>query len=156
MADASYAFQTILCAVDFSEHSGHALRYASVLASRFGARLLVLNIADPLLVAAARASHTDLVGETRTDLRNFVDRVLADAGSPAPGTEVIVESGEPPKEILEVASREHADVIVMGSLGLTGYRKYIYGSTTSHLLSQTHVPVLVVPMGSGQNSEIKN
>jgi nucleotide-binding universal stress UspA family protein len=146
VAAASYAFQTILCAVDFSEHSGHALRYASVLATRFGARLLVLNIADPLLVAAARASRTDLVGETRTDLRNFVDRVLADAGSPAPDTEVIVESGEPPKEILEVASREQADVIVMGSLGLTGYRKYIYGSTTSQLLGLTHVPVLVVPM----------
>ena len=147
-----YEFQTILCAVDFSEHSGHALRYAAVLAGRFDARLVVVNIADPLLVAGARSSSTDLLAERRSDLRKFVDTILA-TGTPSKRVQVSVESGEAAREILEVAHRERAGLIVMGSIGLTGYRKYIYGSTTGQLLKQTDIPVLVVPVGEkGESS----
>jgi nucleotide-binding universal stress UspA family protein len=142
---ASYHFQTILCAVDFSEHSGLALRYAAVQAERFGARLVVLNVADPLLVAGARSSNTDLLAETRTDLRKFVDTIL-EKGSLQRPVQIAVESGEAAREILDVSHREEAGLIVVGSVGLTGYRKLIFGSTTGQLLKLTDVPVLVVPV----------
>ncbi|MDQ2674862.1 MAG: universal stress protein, partial [Chloroflexota bacterium] len=65
---------TILCPVDFSDGSRHAVRWAAALASRHGARLIVLNAVDPLLAEAARVKLGIDLTQTGTDpaLRDFV------------------------------------------------------------------------------------
>jgi len=147
----TYALLTILCGVDFSEHSREALRYAGVLAKRFSARLLVLNVADPLLVAAARTRTLDLIGEIQKDLGTFVDVTLPDAGSWRPAPEImVVESGEPAAELLEVARREHADLVAIGTYGTTGVQKLIFGSTTERVMREAEVPVLAVPVSKAR------
>jgi nucleotide-binding universal stress UspA family protein len=55
--------------------------------------------------------------------------------------------------ILETARSEAADLIVMGTHGLGGFRKWLLGSTTERLLRRTDVPVLVVPP-AGDDSAI--
>ncbi len=47
--------------------------------------------------------------------------------------------------ILEAAETERADLIVMGTQGLGGFRKWLLGSTTERLLRRTKVPVLGIP-----------
>jgi nucleotide-binding universal stress UspA family protein len=54
-------------------------------------------------------------------------------------------TGKPPAEILAMAARTGADVIVMSSHGATGVRKLFFGSTTERVLRETRVPVLVTP-----------
>ena len=46
-------FQKILCPVDFSGNSRHALQYAALLARRADARLIALFVEDPLLAVAS-------------------------------------------------------------------------------------------------------
>ena len=46
--------QSILCPVDFSEHSRHALHWAGFFAARFQARLTMISAVDRLLAEAAR------------------------------------------------------------------------------------------------------
>ena len=68
-------FQSILCPVDFSNHSRNAVRYAAAVARRSGGRLVVLFVNDPLLLAAAAAvfHHRRLfVERTRNELARFV------------------------------------------------------------------------------------
>jgi len=146
----TYTFLTILCAVDFSVNSGDALRYAGVLAQRFRARLLVLNVADPLLVTAARTRMLDLIVEIQKDLRKLVDVTLPGAGSWRPAPDIIVRTGEPGREILEVADREHVDLVAMGTYGMTGVRKLIFGSTTERVLRNADIPVLTVPVSNNR------
>ena len=56
------ALRSLLCPVDFSEQSGHALRWAKTLARRTKGRLTVLSAVDPLLAEAARLRFSlDLV-----------------------------------------------------------------------------------------------
>jgi nucleotide-binding universal stress UspA family protein len=66
--------RSILTAVDFSEHSRHALRWAGAVAARFRSRLTVISVVDPLLAEAARIRlDQDLAKtETETALREFV------------------------------------------------------------------------------------
>jgi nucleotide-binding universal stress UspA family protein len=45
-----------------------------------------------------------------------------------------------------MATADAADLIVMGTQGLGGFRKWLLGSTTERLLRRTHVPVLAVPL----------
>jgi nucleotide-binding universal stress UspA family protein len=134
---------TIVCPIDFSEHSKAALRMAAVIANRFAGRLVVLHVNDPLLATAAATQHVSLEKEAENELRE----VIASAGASAARTKIVVRKGAAEQEILHAAEAEHADLVVMGTHGLTGARKLIFGSTTEKVLRETRVPVLAVPIG---------
>jgi universal stress protein F len=136
-------FRNILCPVDFSRHSQHALRYAALLASRTEARITALFVEDPLLAAAA--SGTAVPATTRSELRRFVERSVAPYGI-GPGSIVVQTSaGKPYREIARTAERVGCDLIVMGAHGVTGAAKMMLGSTTERVLRGTTVPVLAIP-----------
>jgi nucleotide-binding universal stress UspA family protein len=138
-------FSSVLCPVDFSEHSRVALRYAALVADRSSARLTVLFVNDPMLVAAAAAAYDKrvLTAQSRTELERFVEGTLG-AGRQR-DVDTVVRVGEPASEIIKSARKLRADIIVVGSEGLSGARKVFFGSTTAQLLSETAVPVLAVP-----------
>ena len=62
---------------------------------------------------------------------------------PSPETTVLV--GHPATQIVALAQRERAQLIVMATRGLTGYRKMLVGSTTEQVLRHATVPVLIAP-----------
>ena len=140
-------FRSILCPVDFSDPSQHALRWAVALAARYGSRLVVLNAVDPLLAEAAKARvGLDLAKqEVEPALREFVRATLPDKAPWLPPVHFSVRAGDPPEVILEAAGREVGPLIVMGTQGLGGFRKLLLGSTTERVLRRTHGPVLAVP-----------
>ena len=75
-------FRTILCPVDFSEHSRQALAYAAALVSRNGGRLIVIFVEDPLLAAAAAVTYDEktLIEKGRMALRRLVERTIRPYG----------------------------------------------------------------------------
>jgi nucleotide-binding universal stress UspA family protein len=140
-------FSTIVCPVDFSDHSKVALQRAAAWARHFRARLIVVTVVEPLLVNAAAATYdTDLVrDEVLPELRGFVERTSLAGGAAIPPPDVMVLVGESASEIVALARREHAQLIVIATHGLSGYRRMLLGSTTEKVLRQTMVPVLVAP-----------
>jgi nucleotide-binding universal stress UspA family protein len=146
----------ILSPVDFSEHSRHALRWAAAFATRFRSRLTVINVVDPLLAEAARIRlRQDLAkAETEPALREFVAATWSEGADPPEHTVVKTTVGEPATAILETAKADAADLIVMGTQGLGGFRKWLLGSTTERLLRRTHVPVLAVPPPSADSDVV--
>lgn len=142
-------FRSILCPVDFSEHSVHALRLAVGLAGRDQARLTLLTVNDVLLVEAAAAAQygPEYVGrEAAKELRELLPNVAPGRIRWAPEPHIEVRTGSPDTKILECAAECHADLIVMGTHGLSGYRKMFFGSVTERVLRRTSVPVLAVPI----------
>ena len=139
--------RSLLCPVDFSEQSRHALRWAKALARRTKGRLTVLSAVDPLLADAARLRFgLDLVhAETAPALRQFAAETWSDDIAHATDANFDVRVGNPADVILETAARERTDLIVMGTHGLGGVRKWLLGSTTERVLRRTHTPVLAVP-----------
>jgi nucleotide-binding universal stress UspA family protein len=137
-------FRTILCPVDFSNPSALALRYADRLARRSRSRLTVTYVNDPLLVAASAAAlqDRDLVNRSRRELATFVSATLG--RSRRTGAKLIVSVGAAAREIIKTARRTRADLIVMGTHGLTGATRVLVGSTTLQILQRTTIPVLAV------------
>ncbi len=138
-------FGRILCPVDFSEGSRAALRYAAWIAARSKGRLIVLSVSDPLLVAAAVNAYNkaEIARATHADLRKFVGKSLTDR-TLARRVRYGVAVGKPALEILKAARRVRADLIVMGTRGLSGVSRLLIGSTTEHVLRKATVPVLAV------------
>jgi nucleotide-binding universal stress UspA family protein len=142
-------FQSIVCPVDFSEHSVQALRLAVGIAGRDQARLTVLTVNDPFLVEAAAAAQygPEYLGDEATkELRGLFQSLIPHATSWAPAPHIVVHTGKAEVEILECAAVEKADLIVMGTHGLSGYRKMFFGSVTERVLRRAAVPVLIVPL----------
>lgn len=145
--------RSILSPVDFSEQSRHALRWAEEIAARHQSRLTVLAVVDPLLAEAAKMRFgQDLAkAETEPALREFITATWPD--DPARSSQAIlrVRTGDPAAVILETATAEAVELIVMGTQGLSGLDKWILGSTTEHVLRRTPVPVLAVPPAGEQS-----
>ncbi len=141
-------FRSVLCAVDFSDHSIQALRYAVGLAGRDRSELTVLAVNEPLLVESATAagygSHF-VERETEKELRRVVLGEVPGGNGWAPVPHFVIRTGVPHTEIVSCAVSQGADLIVMGTHGLGRYRKMFFGSVTEHVLRQTSIPVLAVP-----------
>ncbi|MCJ7443491.1 MAG: universal stress protein [Methanotrichaceae archaeon] len=52
--------------------------------------------------------------------------------------------GHPATEIMKLSEDFKMDLIVIGSLGITGLKKYLLGSVTESVIRHSKVPMLVV------------
>lgn len=135
-------FNRILCPVDFSEFSDHALRYAMKLAASYRASLDVLHVVPPIDPASAR--RLSAIGRylIRQNLESTVE-LLREPDVAI--TSEVVESDQVSEIIAKRADELDADVIVTGSHGRTGIERTMFGSVVEPLLDRSHHPVLVVP-----------
>ena len=133
---------SILAAVDFSDGSRAALALAARLAVHCGARLHVLHAQEPLLEAAGQQRGLDVEAETRDELRRFIaESWPTSVASP----HLHAASGPAAEVIVDVARRERADMIVVGSRGMSTVERLVFGSTAEQVLRRVDVSVLVVP-----------
>ena len=149
------AFTSILCPVDFSNHSRSALQLALATARRFDVKITALFVNDPLLVAAAATAFTpaSLERTSLAELRTFVDQTSKTFGEKAATIACEVTQGEPAAEITKAVKRRKADLIVLGTHGLSGGRKLVFGSTTARVLREARIPVLAVPAGAAVSAD---
>ena len=136
---------SILCPVDFSAHSERALRHAVALAVAGHGHLTVLAVNDPLLHSAAAAAGRGGTVDDQVEaaLTSLLARLPAVTPAIVPAIDVV--TGEAVPEILDAAARAEADIIVMGTQGLGGARKFVFGSTTDGVIREATIPVLAVP-----------
>lgn len=156
--------KTILAPTDGSDHARKAVAFASDLAARYHARLVILHVLvhghlaealaaigkglaagkaeGELLRALAGLSVEELLARRTTEgeaprsvLQHIARTVIADAEAVARTRGVTavsshVEEGDPAQRILEYADRENADLVVMGSRGLSDVEGLLVGSTS--------------------------
>jgi nucleotide-binding universal stress UspA family protein len=136
---------SILCAVDFSAHADRALRHAVALTAMDGGRLTIVAVNDPLLEAAAAAAGRGgtVRDQVEAALVAILDRMPKSAPTVIPAIDVV--TGQAAPEILAAAARANAELIVLGTQGLGGARKFVFGSTTEAVIRESPLPVLAVP-----------
>lgn len=140
-------FSSVLCPVDFSDHSRVALRFGAAIARKATVPLRVLFVNDPLLVAAAAAAYNvkSLGAATESELKRFVASTLPTATMKAVAPTFATALGKPQREIVRAVNAGGYGLVVVGTKGLNGAKRLMLGSTTSGLLARSPVPVLAVP-----------
>jgi len=147
---------TIVCPVDYSDCSKRALRYAGALTDHFGARLVVLHVFDPLLASAAQLHQFQLLGEDgQRELAVFVEEHLSRELRRSSRLEQVLTVGAAGSQIVELATRRAADLVVMGTHGFSGVRKAFFGSTLQAVLRTIRIPVLAVPLVDHRQAAIR-
>ncbi len=141
------AVRTILVPIDFSSHSTRALETAVGLAKTFGAEIHLLHCYSLNLGAVSSYSlaipenfDRDVCLSAQAKLDASVEKVQAD------GIEVSsdVTQGSPGEAISSIAEDIGADLIVMGTRGLTGLKHVLLGSIAERTIRIAPCPVLTV------------
>lgn len=129
----------ILAPVDFSPRSRDALVQAGRLAAANAARLIVLNVVD-----FARVAHPEEleIGEREQRAREELERFTAAAVLPVI-PEKLVTVGPGPEEILRLAAKVDAGLIVMAESGHTTLERLVLGSVCKSVIRSAPCPVLV-------------
>jgi nucleotide-binding universal stress UspA family protein len=144
------SIRQILCPVDFSDASAHAVEQATALAGWYGARVTALHVdtdaearIDALVYAEVPARTLDPAGQQR--LRDRLATFCLGATAAGLDVELRVVPGHPVAGILDEAVSLSADLIVMGTHGVSGFRHLVLGSVTEKVLRRASCPVLTVP-----------
>jgi nucleotide-binding universal stress UspA family protein len=146
-------FDSILCAVDFSEGSRAALAYALSLAEEADADLTLLHVLEvppeiqepasdvPLDVDAVRAA---------AEARRLVElrAMVPDSAREYCHVHTAVAEGHAYREILRFAREHRSDLIVMGVQGRGAVDRLVFGSNTSQVIRSAPCPVLTAPPGA--------
>lgn len=142
----SIQIHTILCPVDFSESSEHALRYAKAFAQAHQARLLLLHVVD--LPAGYLTSEiplpADALEQQKAACTENLTAVTETVRREHPQTDWLVEEGNPSPRIIETARKHNVDLIVIGTHGRTGLAHVLLGSVAEKVVRRAPCPVLTV------------
>lgn len=151
----------ILYVTDLSENARYALKYASVLANRFGATITILHVLEELSPSSL-GLVSEIVGKKRwlelknrnekkvmESIRQRIENVCNELSENAPECpflvhKIIVKTGNPVDQIIYHAEKKDVDVVVMGSRGQGVLAVAMLGSTSHRVLRQCSKPVLVV------------
>jgi nucleotide-binding universal stress UspA family protein len=139
-------FRTILCPVDFSDHSIHAVEYAVNLAEEADAELHLLHvIALPPELQEVASSFEDVRSHVEGDrLRRLNALIPSGDASKNCTVETALREGVVHREILAAAEEQSSDLIVMGAQGRGTVEAAIFGSNTARVARAARCPVLVV------------
>lgn len=145
-------YQTVLVAVDFSQHSEKAIARARQLAAMYDAELHVLHvIEEPMYPVYDDISLTTAPNDWFPDMLETLQKAstqklhhLAE-NNHIPTTACHLLTGFPKAKIVDYAHQIQADLIVMGRHGLSFFDKLI-GSTTDSVLHQAQCDVMAVTL----------
>jgi nucleotide-binding universal stress UspA family protein len=138
--------QRVLEAIDFSPASWEALEFVAPLLKHFGAEVHLAHVFAPEYpLATAMAMPLMLSG---ADIERSVCRQLkkgaSKCSSAVPLENVHALKGRPFREICALARKIDADLIVISTRGLSGFKHIALGSTAERVVRYSPCPVLVV------------
>lgn len=140
-------FHTILVALDFSEHSSAALARGIALARESGATLHLLHAyelpfgAMPIYDVQIPQSMLDSV---RDAAARRIEKARATAEAAGLACEAHLATAPPTAAIVETAETVKADLIVMGTRGLSGFQHALLGSNAERTARLAPCPVLTL------------
>jgi nucleotide-binding universal stress UspA family protein len=144
---------SIVVGVDGSAGAKAALRWALAEARLRGTVLRVVH-AWTFPYAATRYSILPLIDEgfneeLKKTAVSLIEEMLAEVGSEADEVEVerVTVEGAAPRVLLEQA--EDAELLVVGSRGLGGFRGLLLGSVSQQCAHHAQCPVVIVPTPHG-------
>jgi nucleotide-binding universal stress UspA family protein len=139
------AVKTYVVPVDFSRHSDKAFDYAVKFARERQAKLIALHVVPTELIYPPTGGRFDFYGLMERDARERFARLAKRKGLKATDCEFILARGADFADVIvRQAKRLRSSLIIMGSHGRTGLRRFLLGSVAERTLRYSTCPVLIV------------
>jgi nucleotide-binding universal stress UspA family protein len=150
--------RAILVATDFSATADVALEWALEIARLHGARIhLVHGLLLPSQMTDYIPSPPNLAEEIRQAALTRLDETANRVREAGIGVTTDLKLGVPSRSIVETAEAEEADLVILGTRGLTGVEHLLLGSTAERVVQHASCPVLAVhPSDTERSPEVRS
>jgi len=142
----------IMVAVDFSEYSITAVNYAILLARKFDACLLLVNVFDQKEMNALKKiskEHQNFDGESY--IQDIIDKrkidfqkMIQNIGMNESKIETNIRKGVIHKELLDEIDEKKPDLLIMGTKGNSELMDTDVGSCTKRMCRRCPIPLLIL------------
>ena len=147
--------QKIVAALAFGKYSKGLFDYAAALAGQLNADLIVasiINERDINTVGCITSMGYDVDGDhyissVRKEREKLCQQFIEEAGFPMEKVKIIIKTGHPVSQLIDICKEENADMIVMGPKGRTSLETVLIGSVAEKLFR--HSPVTIVSYRGG-------
>lgn len=147
--------EKILVPIDGSEQSNHALEYALDIAEKYSAKIVLLNVIEPVVFTFPIFLTTPtVIPPDQIEYQNAIQKKhkkmldqsfrMVKKLKPSLMIEKRQCTGRPADEIVRISSEENLDLIIMGSRGLGGIKQFFLGSVSDRVADEAKCPVLLV------------
>ncbi|MCX8030409.1 MAG: universal stress protein [Thermodesulfovibrionales bacterium] len=137
--------QKILVAHDGSKASDKALKKAVELFINSNASLTVLSVVPELYLTELPEEDRNRIARTlEEETRQAMEKIRKSLSGKSIDVKTVIRQGDPAEKILETAQKMKVDLIVTGSHGRHGAKKFLLGSVSSKVIDYSKCPVLVV------------
>jgi nucleotide-binding universal stress UspA family protein len=142
----------ILVPIDGSEYSLNAARYAARIARNEKAQLFCIHIVTPRMPYGYTTPATSsMESQNYEDIKHKVEswfdivrNMVKDEGIPDIKTEIFIDVKSIIDSITDYATRKNIDLIVIGTRGRTGLKRFFMGSVANGVVQHAHCSVLVI------------
>jgi nucleotide-binding universal stress UspA family protein len=139
---------TIVVGIDTSDHAKAALRWALEEAQLRQATVVAIHAWEPPVVApglepAPQLNIAAVLAELRDAADRLARRIVEEVAGQEPPVTVEPTAVEGPAATALVEAAEDADLLVVGSRGLGGFRGLLLGSVSQQCVQHAPCPVLV-------------
>lgn len=144
------AYQHILVPVDGSETSFAAIQHAAELSKALNSKITIAAVLtiDPFIGVEfinTKEIADSYIDQVRHGIKAILEQTQEKFNSLGVSVDTLVLEGQViHKEIITAATEIQADLIIMGSHGRKGLKKFVLGSVAQSVLGETPIPVLVV------------
>ncbi|MGB5437704.1 MAG: universal stress protein [Maribacter sp.] len=136
----------IVVPVDFSEQSEFALKVAASLAKKHKSEILVLHMLElnQAMATSSEGFHPEqtvfLIKLAEKRFKEFLEKPYLNGVEITP----VIKHFKVFSEVNDVAKKNKADIIVMGSHGTDGLKEIFVGSNAERVVRNAEIPVLVI------------
>jgi nucleotide-binding universal stress UspA family protein len=135
--------KTILVPLDGSELAEQVLPFASEIARRAGAEMLLLTSIQPVGVWDATATAINWEREERL-AQEYLDAQKERLQAAGVKARVKRLHGDAAEGVLEAAETEGISLIAMSTHGRSGLTRWLFGSVADRVVQSAHVPILII------------
>lgn len=154
-----YSIRRILVPLDGSPLSEEALENAKKISQTTHASIHLLHVLQPMQDWEQQLLHGmdrpfETVSEPHApDAETYLERVRQNLEAAQHSATAKLYTGIVGDSILQAAKSEEADLIVMGSHGYGGYKRWVYGSVANRVVHESPCPLLMVRTVPGEKDE---
>ena len=148
----TFDIKNILLPLDFSETSLLALEHAVFMARLYKAEITLLHVVETFMYTSAITFNdtgndlTSIINEKALEKLNSIATEIHNQSGVKVNPKL--ETGRIYKIIIEVANSSKADVIIMGTHGVSGFREFVIGSNAYRVVTEAPCPVISVQTNS--------
>ena len=146
---ANQSVKKILIPVVKSEYNDKIISYAIILAKGSGASITAIHVLDKSAIGGIGDVFGRRVDEYENEMRKRSQELLTEVQQVIEKQGIktsieIIGNKSVARGIIDYARESGADVIVIGTKGLTGVEKFIMGGVASSVINNAHCPVVAV------------